>query len=78
MGAAVPTTTLPSGEPIAVLGIGTWHMAENASRRNDEINAVRLALDLGMTVIDTAEMYGEGDAEDLVGAIRGRRTTRSS
>ncbi len=57
-----------------VLGLGTWYMAEDARRRDDELKALRLGLDLGMTLIDTAEMYGDGDAEQLVGeAIRGRR-----
>ena len=57
-----------------VLGLGTWRMAEGARRRDDELRALRLGLDLGMTLVDTAEMYGDGDAEELVGeAIRGRR-----
>jgi diketogulonate reductase-like aldo/keto reductase len=56
------------------LGMGTWHMGEDASRRRDEVAALRLGLDLGMGLIDTAEMYGEGGAEEVVGeAIRGRR-----
>ncbi|HEX2046457.1 MAG TPA: aldo/keto reductase [Acidimicrobiales bacterium] len=68
------TTELPSGEPVPVLGLGTWHMAEDPRRREDERRALRLGLDLGMALIDTAEMYGEGDAEELVGeAVRGRR-----
>jgi diketogulonate reductase-like aldo/keto reductase len=66
--------TLPSGEAIPVLGQGTWHMAEVRDRRREEIAALRLGLDLGMTLVDTAEMYAEGDAERLVGeAIAGRR-----
>ena len=70
----VSTTLLPSGRPIPVLGQGTWHMGEDPSRREAEINALRLGLDLGMTLIDTAEMYGEGAAEELVGeAIADRR-----
>ena len=57
-----------------VLGQGTWHLAENRTRRQQEIRALRLGLDLGMTLIDTAEMYGNGDSEELVGeAIAGRR-----
>jgi diketogulonate reductase-like aldo/keto reductase len=57
-----------------VLGLGTWHMAEDPARRGDELAALRLGLDLGMTLIDTAEMYAAGAAEELVGeAIRGRR-----
>ena len=57
-----------------MLGLGTWHMAEDARRREDELEALRAGLDLGLALIDTAEMYGDGDAEELVGeAIRGRR-----
>lgn len=68
------TTTLPSGEPVPVLGQGTWNMGEDAKRREDEIDALRCGLDHGMTLIDTAEMYGDGAAEELVGeAMRGRR-----
>src|SRR3979411_1554839 len=68
------TTKLPSGEAIPVLGQGTWHMAEHPRRRADEIAALRCGLDLGMTLIDTAEMYADGAAEQLVGeAIAGRR-----
>ena len=56
------------------LGMGTWHMGESAARRAEEVAALRLGLDLGMRMIDTAEMYGEGGAEEVVGeAIRGRR-----
>lgn len=65
---------LPSGDPVPVLGLGTWHMAEDVGRRDDELSALRLGLDLGLALIDTAEMYGDGDAEELVGeAIHGRR-----
>jgi diketogulonate reductase-like aldo/keto reductase len=65
---------LPSGRPIPVLGQGTWLMGENHRNRGIEIAALRLGLDLGMTLIDTAEMYGEGAAEELIGeAIRGLR-----
>ncbi len=71
---AVPTIKLPSGEAIPVLGQGTWGMAEDARHREDEIAALRLGLDLGMTLIDTAEMYADGAAEELVAeAITGRR-----
>ncbi len=70
----IRTSRLPSGRPIPVLGQGTWRMGENPERRQTEIDALRLGLDLGMTLIDTAEMYGEGAAEELVGeAIAGRR-----
>jgi diketogulonate reductase-like aldo/keto reductase len=73
------TTTLASiplanGEAIPVLGQGTWYLGEDRSRRSKEIKALRTGLDLGMTLIDTAEMYGDGAAEELVGeAIAGRR-----
>ncbi|ACZ91650.1 putative oxidoreductase MSMEG_2408/MSMEI_2347 [Streptosporangium roseum] len=67
-------TKLPSGGEVAVLGMGTWRMGEVPSRRGEEIAALRLGLELGMTLIDTAEMYGDGKAEQLVGeAIAGHR-----
>ena len=66
---------LPSGDKMAALGQGTWHFAESPARRAEEIASIRLGIDLGMTVIDTAEMYGNGAAEVLVGeAITGRRS----
>ncbi|WP_020666378.1 aldo/keto reductase [Amycolatopsis nigrescens] len=65
---------LPSGEEVPALGQGTWHFAESGKRRRDEIAALRTGLDLGMTLVDTAEMYGDGAAEELTGeAIDGRR-----
>ncbi|RAS69969.1 diketogulonate reductase-like aldo/keto reductase [Lentzea atacamensis] len=68
------TVALPSGETIPALGMGTWMMAEKPSRRADEIAALRAGLDLGLTLVDTAEMYGNGESEALVGeAVRGRR-----
>jgi diketogulonate reductase-like aldo/keto reductase len=71
---AVRTVELPSGEEIPALGQGTWGWAEDASRREDELAALRLGLDLGMTLVDTAEMYADGAAEELVGeGISGRR-----
>src|SRR3977135_2040423 len=70
----VRMTRLPSGEAIPSLGQGTWGMAEDARRRKEEVAALRLGIDLGMTLIDTAEMYADGGAEVLVGeAIAGRR-----
>jgi diketogulonate reductase-like aldo/keto reductase len=70
----IPTTRLPSGEAIPTLGQGTWGMAEDARRRKDEVAALRVGFDLGMTLVDTAEMYADGGAEALVGeAIAGRR-----
>ncbi len=68
------TVRLPGGETVPALGQGTWHMGDDAATRNEEIAALRLGLDLGLTLIDTAEMYGEGRAEELVGeAVAGRR-----
>jgi diketogulonate reductase-like aldo/keto reductase len=67
------TVLLPAGEAIPALGQGTWQMAEDTSRRTQEINALRLGLELGMTLIDTAEMYGEGAAEELVAEAIARR-----
>lgn len=65
---------LPSGEAVNALGMGTWCMGETPAQRAQEIATLRLGLDLGCTLIDTAEMYGEGLAESLVGeAIQGRR-----
>ncbi|QOF73968.1 aldo/keto reductase [Aminobacter sp. SR38] len=67
-------TTLPSGEAVPTLGQGTWMMGEDRSRVADEVAALQLGLDLGVTLIDTAEMYGTGGAEKVVGeAIAGRR-----
>jgi diketogulonate reductase-like aldo/keto reductase len=68
------TTKLPSGEAVPVLGQGTWGMGEDPGKRQHEIAALRSGLDSGMTLIDTAEMYGDGAAEEVLGeAIRGRR-----
>ncbi|MGV9232053.1 aldo/keto reductase [Streptomyces nigra] len=68
------TIALPSGEEVAAAGQGTWYLGEDPGRREQEIAALRLGVDLGMTVVDTAEMYGDGAAEELVGeALRGRR-----
>jgi diketogulonate reductase-like aldo/keto reductase len=64
--AAVPAIALPSGTSLPVQGEGTWHMAEDRRRRRDEIAALQLGLDLGMTLIDTAEMHADGAAEELV------------
>ena len=68
--------SLPSGHALPALGLGTWRMGENRARRNDEIKALRSALDLGYRAFDTAEMYGEGGAEEVLGealaqALRG-------
>ena len=66
--------TLPSGDKVPALGQGTWNMGDERETRAEEIGALRLGLDLGLNLIDTAEMYGEGKSEELVGqAIAGRR-----
>ena len=68
------TIALPSGERVAAFGQGTWRVGEDSATRVEEIETLRLGLDLGATLIDTAEMYGEGRAEQLIGeAIAGRR-----
>lgn len=68
------TVTLPGGEQVPALGLGTWHMGEQGSDRSAEADALRLGIDLGMTLIDTAEMYASGGSEEVVGdAIAGRR-----
>ena len=70
----IPTVTLPSGTTVPALGLGTWQMGETKARASDEIDSLRLGLDLGMTLIDTAEMYGDGEAERIVGrALQDRR-----
>ncbi|MFN4087746.1 MAG: aldo/keto reductase [Alphaproteobacteria bacterium] len=74
MSATVRTLALPGGEAVPVLGQGTWGMGENPRRRRTEADALRLGIDLGMTLIDTAEMYADGGAEEVAGqAIAGRR-----
>ena len=68
------TVALPSGERVPVCGQGTWHMGEDRAARAEEIATLRLGLDCGLTLIDTAEMYGDGRAEQLIAeAIAGRR-----
>jgi diketogulonate reductase-like aldo/keto reductase len=62
----VATTGLPCGEAVPVLGQGTWNMGEDSRRKTAEADALRLGLDLGMTLIDTAEMYADGRAEAVV------------
>ena len=70
----IRTTRLPSGTEIPVLGQGTWKMGEDPRRRADEVAALRLGIDLGMALIDTAEMYAGGGSEEIVReAIAGRR-----
>ena len=69
-----PQVTLPGGETVPALGQGTWYMGEDASARADEVRALQEGIELGMTLIDTAEMYASGGAEGVVGeAVAGRR-----
>ncbi len=71
---AMRTIKLPSGEAVPALGQGTWQLGEEAGKRRGEIAALRLGIESGMTLLDTAELYGEGRTEELVGeAIAGRR-----
>ena len=66
--------TLPSGESVPSMGLGTWHMGERIGNPKTEVDALSRGLDLGATLIDTAEMYARGGAERVVGsAIKGRR-----
>lgn len=68
------TVMLASGREVAALGQGTWNMGDDPATRRAEVYALQLGIDLGMTLIDTAEMYGDGGAEQVVGAaIAGRR-----
>ena len=67
------TVTLPDGKHVPALGQGTWRMGESKSARAREVAALRLGIELGMSLIDTAEMYGDGGAEEVVAeAIHGQ------
>ena len=66
MNRSIATVTLPTGEPIPKLGQGTWEMGERPNARREEIAALRAGVELGMTLIDTAEMYGDGESEKLI------------
>ena len=63
---SLPRITLPDGESVPAFGLGTWHMGEDRRRRADETAAVKLGIELDMTLVDTAEMYGNGGAEEIV------------
>ena len=71
MQCALPITEFASGEVVPALGQGTWKMGLEAGRRNEELASIRLGVELGMTLIDTAEMYANGEAEKLVGEAVG-------
>ncbi|MEE2814666.1 MAG: aldo/keto reductase, partial [Actinomycetota bacterium] len=65
------SVSFPNGPAVPEIGIGTWFLGDDPARRDDEIAAIRAGLDAGATVVDTAEMYGDGRSEELVGeAIR--------
>jgi len=65
------SVTLTTGEKVPVLGLGTWRMGERKSERGAELKAIKLGLELGIRLVDTAEMYGEGIAEEIVGEAMG-------
>src|SRR5438874_2020102 len=68
------TVALPDGKRVPLLGQGTWRMGESKSARAREVAALRLGIELGMSLIDTAEMYGDGGAEEIVAeSIHGQR-----
>ena len=68
------TIDLPGGLRVPVIGQGTWNMGEDSARAADETRALAVGIDAGMTLIDTAEMYGEGRTESFLGkALAGRR-----
>lgn len=68
------TLMLPGGRSVLSLGLGTWCMGESADAHEGEVRALQTGVDLGMTLIDTAQMYAEGGAEEVVGdAVQGRR-----
>ncbi|MEP7456161.1 aldo/keto reductase [Phyllobacterium sp. SB3] len=70
----IPTIKLSSGFNVPNLGQGTWYMGEDARDRRAEADALRVGIDLGMSLIDTAEMYASGGAEEVVAqAIQGQR-----
>ena len=74
MTAPIPSVTLPGGDKMPAYGQGTWHMGENRRHAAEEEASLRLGIDLGLTLIDTAEMYGNGTAEQIVArAAKGRR-----
>jgi len=71
---SVKTVAFSGSRSIPAIGQGTWYMGEKASLRKTEVDALRAGIDLGLTLIDTAEMYAEGGAEEVVGeAIKGQR-----
>lgn len=73
-GGVVRRVNVRGGAALPSLGLGTWRLGEDGARRDHEVAALRLGLDMGMDLIDTAEMYADGAAESIVGeAVKGRR-----
>ncbi|MEQ1768955.1 MAG: aldo/keto reductase [Devosia sp.] len=71
---AIRKVTLPTVEQVSALGQGTWKMGDSSGRRTAEVSALKLGIELGMTLIDTAEMYADGGSEQVVAeAIAGQR-----
>ncbi|MBD9372839.1 aldo/keto reductase [Rhizobium sp. ARZ01] len=76
MNTTIPVAAFPDGRSVPALGQGTWHMGESRISATDEVRALQAGIGLGMTLIDTAEMYADGSAELVVGeAVKGRRDT---
>jgi diketogulonate reductase-like aldo/keto reductase len=72
--ASMPMVRLADGTPVPALGLGTWRMGESQRHRARELAALTAGIDAGFTLFDTAEMYGDGGAEELLAqAIAGRR-----
>lgn len=69
----IPTTALRSGRTIPTFGLGTWRMGEDGRKRAAEVEALRHGLERGITLVDTAEMYGDGEAERIVADALGKR-----
>jgi len=66
--------SLPNGTAVPALGMGTWYLGEDPGQHDIQLSALRTGIDIGLTLIDTAEMYGDGAAEELIGrAVQGRR-----
>ncbi|MBV8969527.1 MAG: aldo/keto reductase [Verrucomicrobia bacterium] len=74
MANSIPTRRLKNGNVVPALGLGTWRLGENKSKRAQEIAALHTGIELGLTLVDTAEMYASGGAEEVVGeSVAGRR-----
>ena len=72
--AGIPTVAFPDGTRVPALGLGTWKMGERSGSRRAEVEALVHGFELGLTLVDTAEMYADGGAEEVVGrALAGRR-----